>query len=119
MQRGSVMSSKVPEKQLYPAYGSGCHRAAATLTTAGISVLALFAMLISFAPTSRNWDPEMPEFGDPDAVLFALLFSGTGLFLAIAVLLILRQYKSAWIAYLVFAGLNGYRFVTLALHFQG
>ncbi|MET8336935.1 hypothetical protein [Streptosporangium canum] len=114
------MSSEAPERQAnFGASGPGRRRAAVALLSTGLSILALFAMLLSFIPTSYNWDPEMPEFSDPDSVLFALLFSGFGLYVATMVLLILRRHRVTWIAYLVFAALNGYRFVTLALHFQG
>ncbi|WP_433245913.1 hypothetical protein ACQPYK_44305 [Streptosporangium sp. CA-135522] len=114
------MSSESPEEQLAPdAYGRGCQRAAIALTSTGISILALFMMLISFMPTSYSWDPEMPDFSDPDGVFLAFLSSGISLFLATVVLVILRKHKSAWIAYLVFAALSGYRFAELAPHFQG
>ena len=114
------MSNEAPERQTdLGEYHRGLQKAAVALMSAGLSVLALFAMLISFIPTSYNWDPEMPEYSDPDSVLFALLCSGSGLLLSTAVVLILRQHRAAWIIYLVFVALNGYSFVTLALHFQG
>ncbi|MEV4180625.1 hypothetical protein AB0J28_04160 [Streptosporangium canum] len=114
------MSSEVPERQLAPDGSSrGCRKAAVVMVSTGISIPALFMTLISFLPTNYDWDPEMPAFSDPDRVFFAFYSSGISLFLATVVLVILRNHKSAWIAYLVFAALNGYRFVEVAPHFQG
>ncbi|WP_156056379.1 hypothetical protein [Streptosporangium roseum] len=114
------MSSEVPERQLGPdGFSPGCQKTAVVMVSTGISILALFMMLISFMPTNYDGDPEMPDFSDQDGVFFAFFSSGISLFLATVVLVILRKHKSAWIAYLVFAALNGYRFVEVAPHFQG
>lgn len=114
------MSSDFPEGRLAPAgFGHGCRKVAVAMVSTGISILALFMTLISFLPTNYDWDPEMPAFSDPDRVFFAFYSSGISLFLATVVLVILRKHKSARIAYLVFAVLNGYRFIEVAPHFQG
>ncbi|MET8047788.1 hypothetical protein ABZU75_09285 [Streptosporangium sp. NPDC005286] len=114
------MSSEVPESPLGPdGFSPGRKKAAAEMMITGISILALFTTIISFRSTRYDGNPEMPDFSDPDGVFLVFFSSGISLFLATVVLVILRKHKSAWIAYLVFAALNGYRFVEVAPHFQG
>jgi hypothetical protein len=83
------------------------------------SIIAILFMFASFLPTSYNWDPEMPDYSDPDAVSRAILTSGFTALLAAIGTVLLWRWKLLMMLPSIILAIGIYRFITLLPHLGG
>ncbi|WP_214103482.1 hypothetical protein [Acrocarpospora catenulata] len=96
--------------------GAGCSPAVTAVASALLSISAVFATGLGylFGVYDYEWDPEVPDQVDPDAVAFVTFLSMIGLFSAIGALLLLRKHMAALICYSILILLAGYRAFSVA-----
>ncbi|MGW0199042.1 hypothetical protein [Nonomuraea sp. NPDC003201] len=78
--------------------------------------LGAFAMLASFMPTNYDWDPEMPDYSDPDMMTLATAASGSAVLLTLLAMAFVWRSTSAFVVFSLLLAVDLYRFTMLITH---
>src|SRR5690242_6100388 len=87
---------------------------ARTGMSAFTGTLGAFAMFVSLMPT--NYDPEMPDYSDPDMVAVATAASGSATLLTLTAMAFVWRSTSAFVFFSLLLAVDLYRFTTLVTH---
>jgi hypothetical protein len=78
--------------------------------------LGAFAMLASFMPTNYDWDPDMPDYSDPDMMTLATAASGSAILLTLTAMAFVWRSTSAFVVFSLLLAVDLYRFTNLITH---